>query len=204
MYDAELEYAGFWRRAAAMLLDAAIIAPIGFGLAWLLPTGAVHPVISVGHHLTTSILFGVYLVYRFGGTPGKLVMRLAITNIHGEPVTWKQAFLRASPELLFGTLVIAGTAIAAWELGVPQPIFPTREEARLLQTVTPFWLKYVMGVGIVWNWSELIVMLTNRRRRALHDFLAGTVVIRRRVKPSLVSGQPLPPDGTWRESALRP
>ena len=32
-------------------------------------------------------------------------------------------------------------------------------------------------VGFLWTWSELIVMLFNQRRRALHDFIAGTVVI---------------------------
>ena len=31
----------------------------------------------------------------------------------------------------------------------------------------------------LWTWSELIVMLTNRQRRALHDFIAGTVVIKK-------------------------
>ncbi|WP_255590049.1 hypothetical protein [Marinicella meishanensis] len=32
---------------------------------------------------------------------------------------------------------------------------------------------------MVWYWSELLVMLTNERRRALHDFIAGTVVIKK-------------------------
>jgi len=30
-------------------------------------------------------------------------------------------------------------------------------------------------------WSEFVVLLTNRKRRALHDFIAGTVVILRGV-----------------------
>ena len=55
----------------------------------------------------------------------------------------------------------------------------------------------------IWIWSELIVMLTNRRRRALHDFIAGTVVIRRRVEPFKVPEQFLPSDGVWREGTPR-
>ena len=31
-------------------------------------------------------------------------------------------------------------------------------------------------------WSEFIVMMTNDKRRALHDFIAGTVVIQVRGK----------------------
>jgi len=32
----------------------------------------------------------------------------------------------------------------------------------------------------VWYWSEIIVILFNKRNRALHDFLAGTVVIHKK------------------------
>jgi uncharacterized RDD family membrane protein YckC len=32
--------------------------------------------------------------------------------------------------------------------------------------------------GQIWTSSELVVILLNRRRRALHDFIAGTVVVR--------------------------
>ncbi len=31
--------------------------------------------------------------------------------------------------------------------------------------------------GFLWTWSELIVMLFHRQHRALHDFMAGTVVV---------------------------
>jgi uncharacterized RDD family membrane protein YckC len=31
----------------------------------------------------------------------------------------------------------------------------------------------------VWIFSEFVVLLTNKKRRALHDFMAGTVVIRK-------------------------
>jgi uncharacterized RDD family membrane protein YckC len=32
--------------------------------------------------------------------------------------------------------------------------------------------------GAVWVYSEFAVLLTNRKRRAIHDFMAGMVVIR--------------------------
>lgn len=31
---------------------------------------------------------------------------------------------------------------------------------------------------LIWYFLELVTMLTNRKRRALHDFIAGTVVVR--------------------------
>jgi len=31
----------------------------------------------------------------------------------------------------------------------------------------------------IWIWSELITMMFNERRRAIHDYMAGTVVIQK-------------------------
>jgi uncharacterized RDD family membrane protein YckC len=36
--------------------------------------------------------------------------------------------------------------------------------------------KWIRSADGIWGWSEIIVLLTNEKRRALHDFLAGTVV----------------------------
>ena len=188
----DLEYAGFSRRGAALLLDVVILVPLGFFLVVLVPVGGVHPVISIGLHLVQSVLIAVYLVYRFGGTPGKLIMQLRITRIDGTPVTMAQAFRRHFPELLLSTVVVAVNAIAVRRLGLTLPIFPSFEEARRIQAAQPWWTPHLLVLTQVWTWSELIVMLTNKRRRALHDFIAGTVVIiRRRVEP-LPFSTPLP------------
>jgi uncharacterized RDD family membrane protein YckC len=31
--------------------------------------------------------------------------------------------------------------------------------------------------SFIYDWSEIIVLLTNKKRRAIHDYIAGTVVI---------------------------
>lgn len=49
---------------------------------------------------------------------------------------------------------------------------------------TPGWYKIVNILMNVWIWSEFIVILTNKKRRAIHDFIAGTVVAH---KPSRIS-----------------
>jgi hypothetical protein len=30
----------------------------------------------------------------------------------------------------------------------------------------------------LWVWGEMIVLLTNKRKRAIHDFIAGTVIVK--------------------------
>ena len=36
---------------------------------------------------------------------------------------------------------------------------------------------YTDDAMALWVWSEPLVMLLNKQRRAIHDFLAGTVVL---------------------------
>jgi len=40
-----------------------------------------------------------------------------------------------------------------------------------------FFIIYSVAINI-WIWSELLVLLTNRRKRAIHDFMAGTVIVK--------------------------
>jgi hypothetical protein len=37
----------------------------------------------------------------------------------------------------------------------------------------------LLWVGVFWMAAELVTMLTNNKRRALHDFIARSVVVRR-------------------------
>ena len=66
-----LRYAGFWPRLAALLLDLLIVLPLSALSFW----GGERYRLFELYYLVPSILFGlfwgVYLVRRFGGTPGK-------------------------------------------------------------------------------------------------------------------------------------
>jgi len=47
----------------------------------------------------------------------------------------------------------------------------------LLSLSPEFFIIYSVAINI-WIWSELLVLLTNRRKRAIHDFMAGTVIVK--------------------------
>ena len=44
--------------------------------------------------------------------------------------------------------------------------------------IRPWWARAVEYLYFAWLGSEVVSVLFNRRRRALHDFVAGTVVVR--------------------------
>ena len=45
-------------------------------------------------------------------------------------------------------------------------------------------LKAFLSISLLWFLLELITMLTNKKRRAIHDYIAGSVVIRYEVDDS--------------------
>ena len=45
--------------------------------------------------------------------------------------------------------------------------------------MVPSWYSFATITMNIWIWSEFIVMLTNKRKRAIHDFIAGALVIRK-------------------------
>ncbi|MEM9204325.1 MAG: RDD family protein [Actinomycetota bacterium] len=77
---------------------------------------------SGGGALLIGVLFYVFylwVVVQFGGTPGKLILGLRITDEDGvTPVGWRGAFMRSLPGLLgnipfLGVLITLGAAIAS-------------------------------------------------------------------------------------------
>lgn len=64
-------------------------------------------------------VFYLWIVVQFGGTPGKLIVGLRITDEDGQtPVGWRGAFMRSLPSLLgnipiLGILITLGAAIAS-------------------------------------------------------------------------------------------
>ena len=48
----------------------------------------------------------------------------------------------------------------------------------MLASLAPGWSKFANFFIMAWMIIGIIVLLSNQRRRAVHDFMAGTVVVR--------------------------
>ena len=173
-----MSYAGFWRRFGAFWLDVVVLSPLtgltlwGFGHYRLFNLYYFFPGIIIG------LCYSVYLVRRFGGTPGKLVAGLRIRKTDGSQIGYREAFLRYLPEMLLVTVMSVATIYSTLSMTDAEYLslsFIGRSE-RIIALAPP-WYKSVNIVLQIWTWSEFIIMMTNRKRRALHDFIAGTIVI---------------------------
>jgi uncharacterized RDD family membrane protein YckC len=171
-------YAGFWARFGAALVDALVLAPVTIVSFWILSysreasIGLVLPLGAVGP------AYRVILHARRGQTVGKMATRIGVVRVSGAPIGWREALLRSSVEIVLGTIASISNLIARTQLPEADWTKGWMEKVNLIQTLEPswgFWSAYALSA---WIWSELVTMLFNRKRRALHDFIAGTVVVR--------------------------
>jgi len=178
MSDDSLRYAGFWPRLGSLLLDLAIQVPLGGMVFWADRYFRLFEV----YYLLPGALFGlfysVYLVQRFGATPGKLIMGIRIRRLGGEPVRYHEAFIRYLPDFVLSLAMSVALTVPLLHMSDAEYLslsFLGRYQR--LADLAPSWYRPLQTAQNIWVWGELIVLLTNRKRRALHDFIAGTVVV---------------------------
>jgi uncharacterized RDD family membrane protein YckC len=163
------KYDTFWPRVFAGLVDGLVLLPVGVADIYL---GA--PERSPSMLLAWSLLsYSAYWLYsvllhaRSGQTLGKMAMGVRVLDLSEERIpSLKQAFLRDigyiflnfASFLYLVSLVLSGQYSRGAEMGGAAGM------------VLSF-------AGTSWFLLEVVTMLTNNKRRALHDYIAGTVVV---------------------------
>ena len=175
----ELEYGGFWRRFGASLLDGLIASPVTVGLLALLYFTRNAYVYSFLPSILFSLFYYVWLVERYGGTPGKRILGMRISMVDGTRVTRTAALIRNLPMLIFTVLTGIAEILATFSLGdVEFESLGILGKITALQAVEPPWNKPLSFVLMGWFVVGAIVLISNPRKRAVHDFLARTMVVR--------------------------
>ena len=178
----EHKYQTFWRRLGAGFIDGIIFVPIT-----LLPE-LIFDMSSSRHFIMAEIVYFVcwasYLAIGhgiFGHTIGKKLCKVKLLDKNEkEPIGVPRALLRESVWILITVVLIIFLVIQTWEKG-----YFTVEEVSQYQN---FQL-----ISSAWVIIELVTMLSNYKRRAVHDFIAGSVVVKAeyvsRIPDDFLSGE---------------
>jgi len=157
------KYSTFWERVAANAIDTSLLKILGFASALFISSSSdanqTLVIISLFFPYCYSIVFHGY----FGQTIGKMFMGIKIFDKDEfTQITMKQALLRDCIPLIFATILLILS------------LFGLANEETGTNTAT-----IILSV-IVMSWAilEIVTLLFNQKRRALHDFVAGTVVLR--------------------------
>jgi len=127
-------------------------------------------------YVAFAFSFSAYAVAmhgRFGQTLGKMATGVKVLDLSEARLSWEQAILRE----------VVPIALIAVSVAIQVPSVLRNEN--LLQAAgvgAVAWLQFAASFG--WFAAEVLTMMANAKRRAVHDFIAGSVVVRIR-KPAI-------------------
>lgn len=151
------KYQTFGPRFLASIVDGLIFLPLG-----LVNMAVVRLEVSPAIHYLWVLLmtiaplcYTVILHALYGQTLGKMAGKVKVVDLNENPITFHHAVLRSLPQIFFSFAMI---------------FFSSQFDSNLL-TVT-------IILYSIWSILDIIVFFVSDKRRALHDFVAGTVVIK--------------------------
>lgn len=172
-----VSYAGVWARLGGWVMDAVILLPI------TIPNFFIHWRSGVLNAVGTAISLAAVLLLTaclalFERTPGKRIARVVVRRVDGGRIGWKEAFLRNLVDLAFTAVLLFAAVMTAQKMGSAVLHGTLYERVGEINRHRPGWMRPVVLVSFAWGFVDPLVLLTNRKRRAVHDFIAGTVAIR--------------------------
>src|SRR5215475_9628908 len=114
---------------------------------------------------SSNYIYSVLMHGYYGQTLGKMACGIKVLDISERPITMLQAFLRDS--------VIIGINIISSAISLNEFITEGGTQSSNFQIVQ----MVIAFASFAWFVAEILTMLTNKKRRAVHDFIAGTVVV---------------------------
>src|SRR5437899_11696402 len=168
-------YSTFAPRFWTGFVDSCVLWPITFSTSAILaldvPPGVAAVLVVV--ESLAWLLYTVVMHGRYGQTVGKMATKVRVVDFRTEgKISFGQAWLREGIPM-FLALGLLGYQVSAILTG---SVSPSDIENGAAFAGKSFLL--LMALPAAWYAAEVLTMLTNKKRRALHDFIAGTVVVR--------------------------
>jgi uncharacterized RDD family membrane protein YckC len=177
-----MRYAGFWPRLGAILVDSIVLVPIIAVSFWTWTSASRTTALLIEVPLALTFAFyNIYFVGRWGQTLGKMAVKIRVVRLNGDRAGFARAFYRHAIDLTFSVVTSALTIYALMSVtDADYGVFTLDQRLDLVESKTGRSVDVLDRLSLAWVASELIVLLLNEKRRAIHDYIAGTVVVHTR------------------------
>lgn len=163
------KYSNFWRRLFAIIIDGFILLPLQWLDEYILSGFFSSGSIFIWGVLSSmlGIVYYVILHAKYGQTIGKMVTKVKVVDISEKRnLTIRQSCMRDIFPIIMTPVVVYAYAQIAFNSHTWESL-----EQGVLFTIIGF-------AAIGWVGLECVSMLFNEKRRAIHDYIAGSVVVR--------------------------
>jgi uncharacterized RDD family membrane protein YckC len=164
IYPASEKYSTFSPRLLAGFVDALVIWPVTAAITFFTADG-LSSIASAALFLLGEIAWAAYTIImhaKYGQTFGKMICKVRVVDVKtSDALSIGQAITREIPWIALSVLASGYYFFSASYTA----------------------LEFLSWLPLAWLAVEVVTMLTNEKRRALHDFIAGTMVIRTNTQP---------------------
>ena len=120
-----VEYAGFWKRLAASVIDFAVLLLVGFALVIIVPI-LIGPLVGLPDDIYivgSVIVFWLIVPWLYysltersskQGTPGKTAMDIMVTDTEGKSISFGRATKRYWAKVISGMMLLSGFIMIAF------------------------------------------------------------------------------------------
>jgi uncharacterized RDD family membrane protein YckC len=171
--------ATFWQRLAAALIDFVLTSLVVVSLGKLCAISKALADVFVVPLALFAFVYSSVGHALYGRTVGKHLLKIRVVRLDGTRIGWNEAVRRSSVDGLFGVVWLIGLEAALSQLTADT--FRGQSWSTLYKSLAALIPPYVSSIMVLsgyWGWSEIATMLLNRQRRALHDFIGSTRVVR--------------------------
>ena len=163
----ENKYRTFWKRLLAGIIDGLIFIPLFIIESELFDTTDKR--VFIGFEIVYTVCWMSYVVFghgKYGQTLGKKLMGIRVFDLNEKSlIGYKRAFLRESIGFFLSVT------------GILYLIIRFQDVSSIGETTSESYDNTVAIASIIWFVTELVTMCLNNKRRAIHDFIAGSVVV---------------------------
>ena len=163
------KYQTIGARFAALIIDGIVMIPFTSLAAMSTDLIRTHNTPRVSFVLTNMfnlipVVYAVLLHAKYGQTLGKKVMKVKVLDISEKPVTFTQAVIRSLPQMF---PVFAGAGL----INISTRENPDYDAVQIAVIL-------IAAASWIWRIADIVVCLSSEKKRALHDLIAGTVVVK--------------------------
>lgn len=163
-----LKYRTFLRRFFAAMLDGMLILIFNTGVNQLFEATGLSSNAALNVYVyVVTVAYPVLMHARFGQTVGKMLTNVKVVNSADEgAIDLRAAVLRDIVPVAAYLVLIVAINVVSTDSVVESAVMVAR--VQMAYTV----------VLMIWYIAEFVTMLFNEKRRAVHDYIAKTVVVR--------------------------